>query len=198
MEAGFVVVLAITTLMVLWFLAGRRMNFKRQSHLWREVAPKIKRYSRKVNFRGLGSGGFQVSFRGGGPLSRVELFFVLLDRENLPHLLFQKAVGRGDEVYLRASFTRSPDFRLRISEREESMPKVNWIDLGEELKVFSEDPSRAAKILLNDRFRDLFSKIKIRGLSIAPEEPHLIMRCDADPESLENILRMAEFLASHV
>ena len=179
--------------MTVWYIIAKRVNVRRQNELWRALSPYIKEHAQKVGFRRLGSGGFQISFRGKPPLSKVEITFVLMDRENLPHYVFQRASGRKDEVYLKASFLCNPNFRL--SSARNGLKPLEWGNIGD-LRFFSDDSSKAARILMDNEIRGILSKIKARGISISREEPHLIVRCNADEGTLKLLVNLAEKIAS--
>lgn len=193
MEAGFLAVLLLAIFMTMWYIAARRMNLRRQNELWRILSPHIKEHTKKVGFRRLGSSGFQISFRGKPPLLKVEVTFVLMDRENFLHYIFQKASGRKDEVYLKASFVCNPSFRL--STAGDGLKPLEWGIVGG-LKFFSDDASSAARILLNKEIRELLEGVDAKGVSISGEEPHLIVRCSAERSSLELLVPLAEKIAS--
>jgi hypothetical protein len=193
MEIGFLVVLLLAVFMTIWYTIAKRMNLKRQNELWRALSPYIKGYTRKVGFRRFGSSGFQISFHGKSPLFKVEVTFVLMDRENFLHYIFQKASGKKDEVYLKASFSCNPSFRL--SSTGDGLKPLEWGILGD-LRFFSDDASKAARILLNSEIKELFDRIKVKGLSISKEEPHLIMRCEVEEDTLKLLVPLAEKIAS--
>jgi hypothetical protein len=193
MEAGFLAVLLLAIFMTMWYVVAKRVNLKRQNELWRALSPHIKGYSRKVGFRRFGSSGFQISFHGRSPLFKVEVTFVLMDRENFLHYILQKASGKRDEVYLKASFSCNPSFRL--SSAGDGLKPLEWGTLGD-LKFFSDDTSKAARILINSEIKELFGRMKMKGLSISKEEPHLIMRCDIEEDALKLLVPLAEKIAS--
>ncbi len=193
MEAGFLAVLLLAIFMTMWYIIAKRVNLKRQNELWRILSPNIKKYTQKVGFRRFGSSGFQISFRGKSPLSKVEVTFVLMDRENFLHYILQKASGKRDEVYLKASFLCNPDFRL--SSAGDGLKPLEFGSLGD-LKLFSDDSSRAARILLNNEIRGLLGRMKVKGISISREEPHLIVRCNVEDDTIKLLIPLAEKIAS--
>ena len=197
MDLGIAFVVVLSFLMIIWYILGRRVNLRMQNYMWKAISSAIKKHSSKVNFRRFGSGGFQIAFHGKPPLFKVDLVFILIDRENLVHYLFQKVSGQSDEVYLRASFSKNPSFRLKLSDSGDGLSPIGDLEFNG-LKVFSDNRSIALKIIYDERFRKLINKLKIKGISVAPEEPNLIVRCVADDEGLKNIVNLAEFIASIV
>ena len=193
MEIELLAVVTLSILMTIWYLLAKRANLKRQNKLWVQISKEIKRHSEKVGFRRLGSGAFQISFKARPPLRVVEITFVLMDRENFPHYIFQRILRKKDEVYLKASFLCSPTFR--VSSSRGSLSLVEGFSLGN-LRLFSDKPSIAASVLLDERIKALTEGMEIKGISVAPEEPHLIIRCNVNEETLKSLIPLAWKLAS--
>lgn len=55
MGLGLIVVLILTVVMLFSYFYGRYVNFRLQKKYWAVLSKAIKEYSRKVNYRSLGS-----------------------------------------------------------------------------------------------------------------------------------------------
>ncbi|MCD6261325.1 MAG: hypothetical protein J7J28_06050 [Thaumarchaeota archaeon] len=193
-DLGFYFIVALALLFMTWYFIGRQLNLKRQKIMWRSIADTIKKYSKRVNYRSLGSTGFQISFLGKPPVSMIELTLINLDRENLLHYLIQKLSGKRDQVYLKASFTCNPTISLKTGKPGERLDMVDEIKVSG-LNIFSDNPPLAKKLLLSEKIqKDLMEIQGLTGLSISPREPHLIMRCDFNPETVSRILKFSRDL----
>ncbi|RLF99888.1 MAG: hypothetical protein DRN47_02665 [Candidatus Wolframiiraptor sp.] len=193
-DLGLYFVIALALLFMTWYFIGRQLNLKRQKIMWNSISDTIKKYSKRVNYRSLGSTGFQISFLGRPPVSMIELTLVNLDRENLLHYLIQKLSGKRDQFYLKASFTCDPTISLKTGKPGEKLDAVDGIEVSG-LNIFSDNPPLAKKLLLNDRVRNHLMEIRgLIGLSISPREPHLIIICNFAPETVYRILKFARDL----
>ena len=197
METGVQVVVALAATLTAWYAYGRRVNLRKQSEIWKILSERLKGHAKKVNFRRLGSSAFQISFPGSPPVSRVEFTAILMDRENLIHYIVQKLQKRKDELFLRASFHCKPDLNLKLAKAGNGLSSIGDIEIAG-LRLYSDKPGLAARLMLDKKVRGCLEEMesRLKGLSIAPLEPHIIIRCEVDPEIVDLMLSVTKRIAS--
>jgi len=195
---GLIVVLILTVVMLSSYFYGRYVNFRLQKKYWAVLSKAIKEYSRKVNYRSLGSSLFQVSFPGRPPLKRVELTVLLMDREFLTHYIASKLMGKTDEFILKASFTAKPDFTLQIGGKPGEMKRLEqgWVGM----EVYTDSRARAVRILGDEKFREAVRGIgdDLFLLVVGRSEPNILVRCSANPDVARLMIRVAHRVSSLV
>ena len=99
-----------------------------------------------------------------------------------------------DQVYLKASFTCNPTISLKTGKPGKRLDVVDGVEVSG-LNIFSDNPPLAKRLLLSEKIqKDLMEIQGLTGLSISPREPHLIMRCNFDPETVSRILKFSRDL----
>ncbi len=198
MELGLLIVLVLTVVMLLSYFYGRYINYRLQKRYWAVISKAIREYSRKVNYRSLGSSIFQVSFPGRPPLRRVEITVLLMDREFLTHYLASKLMGKTDEFILKASFTKEPDFTLQIGGKAGEIRKLErqWVGMD----VYTDSRAKAIRILGDEKFRDAVRGIRnnLGLLVIGRGEPNILVRCSANPDVARHMIKIVHRVSSLV
>ncbi len=211
LETSMMILLGLTVALVASYAFGSIWNRRIQRSFWKALRGVLKRYSRKVRFKSLGSSGFKVAFRtSSGPLSKVEVSLVLLAREMPIYLLTAYALGRRDRIVVKANLARKPGFRLEVlgkktkaarevELRKEVFKPVEVGRLSRYMEVRSDKPERALKALSGDVLEALVAlKDKLVRFSVSRREPHVIITCLRDESKLDVVFRLLESIAHAV
>jgi len=199
------VILGLTVALVASYAFGSIWNRRIQKRFWEALRGALRRYTRRVSYKGLGSSGFRVAFRPpSGPLRKVEISLILLAREMPPYLLAAYALGRRDRMIFKANVLSRPDFhfealgpktplRKEIKLKLEALKSVEAGGLSRYMRLLSDKPERAAQLLRRGLYDSLMD---LRGclerFSISRAEPHLLLVCRRDEGMIKEALGLLE------
>jgi len=205
------IILGLTVILIALFAVGSIWNRRIQRSFWRRLREELKRYSRKISFKSLGSSGFKVAFRpSSGPLSKVEVSLVLLAREMPLYLLTAYAVGRRDLVVVKANLLKKPDFRLEVFGRgaklekevalkEEVFRPVRIGGLSRYMNIRSDRPDRALDVLSGDVLELLMAlRGRLERFSVSRREPHILIACRRDESKIGELFGLLEATAKAI
>jgi len=197
----------ITILAVAFTVAysiGSRYNYKLQRKIWKTLSEEIKPYSQKVAFQSLGSSGFKIAYKPAKDyLKKLEISIVLMSREIPIYYFFAKHMGKHDTIILKSNFEVAPDFSLEIVKKgtklhRELVKNPNYIELQHEklseyFFVASSNRDKALEFLSNKSIISEIIKVgnEIDRLSIASEEPHLLLSCSMEENIIHQLLNIA-------
>ncbi|MEM2806790.1 MAG: hypothetical protein QXK86_08095 [Candidatus Bathyarchaeia archaeon] len=183
---------------------GSRYNYKLQRKIWKMLSEEIKPYSQKVAFQGLGSSGFKIAYKPAkGHLKKLEISIVLMSREIPIYYLLAKHMGKHDTIILKSNFEVTPDFSLEIVKKgtklhKELVKNSNYVELQHEklseyFFVASSNRDKALEFLSNKNVIKEIVKVgnEIDRLSIASEEPHLLLSCSMEENIIRQLLNIA-------
>ena len=205
------IILGLTVSLIALYALGSIWNRRIQRSFWRELRTVLKRYSRRVSFKSLGSSGFKAAFRpSSGPLKKVEISLVLLAREMPLYLLAAYATGRRDMMIVKANLAERPDFQLEVFgkgarlEREITVKEglfkpVKVGGLGRYVNVLSDKPGKASELLSGEVLECLTA---LRGclerFSVSRREPHVLIACRRDESAIGTVFRLLEATAEAI
>jgi len=186
LNLGQWVVIGLSAVMGIWFLAGIVINRRVGREACVLVASGFEGYSSGApSWLDLATVGMAIKpARHGLPVERMEAVVSLERRENLPLWLFQRAAGKRDALALRVIMAKKPDFEAHLlhareyasinaltHEREPALQRRDTVD-GFSLFVGGEPPAPALKV-----FEDLCARFKdsIVRLSLRPDNPNLLL-----------------------
>ena len=199
------VIIGLTVVFVSSYAFGSIWNRRIQKAFWRSLREALRRYTRRVSYKGLGSSGFKVAFRpSSGPLKKVEIALILLAREILPYLLAAYALGRRDRMIIKANAVAKPDLHFEaigpktslkkeIKLKLEALKPVEAGGLSKYISLLSDRPDIASELLK----RGLFDKLMelrdcLERFSISRAEPHIILVCRRREEAVGKALGLVE------
>jgi hypothetical protein len=186
LNLGQWVVIGLSVVMGIWFLAGIAVNRRVGREACAMVASGLEGYSCGApSWLDLATAGMAVKpARRGLAAERIEAVVSLERRENLPLWLFQLAAGKRDTLALRVIMAKKPDFEAHLlhakeyasinaltHEREPALKRRDTVD-GYSLFIAGEPPEPVVRL-----FEDLGARFKdsIVRLSLRPENPNLLL-----------------------
>ena len=199
------VIIGLTVVFVASYAFGSIWNRRIQKAFWRSLREALRRYTRRVSYKGLGSSGFKVAFRPpSGPLKKVEVALVLLAREIPPYLLAAYALGRRDRMIFKANVVAKPGFHLEaigpktplrkeVKLKLEALKPVEAGGLSKYITILSDKPDLASELLkrgLFDRLMEL--RECLERFSISRREPHILLVCKRREEAIGKALGLVE------
>ncbi len=197
----------ITILAVAFTVAysiGSRYNYKLQRKIWKMLSDEIKPYSKKVAFQSLGSSGFKIAYKPAKDyLKKLEISIVLMSREIPIYYLLAKHIGKHDIIILKSNFEVAPDFSLEIVKKGTKLHRelvknpnykeLHYDRLSEYFFVASSNRDRALEFLSNKNIIKEIVEVgnEMDRLSIASEEPHLLLSCSMGENVIHQLLNIA-------
>ena len=199
------VIIGLTVILVASFAFGSIWNRRIQKAFWNSLKKALKRYTRRVSYKGLGSSGFKVAFRpSSGPLKKVEVTLILLAREMPPYLLAAYALGRRDRMIFKANVVAKPTFhfealgprtslRGEIKLKMEALKPVKAGGLSKYITILSDKPDLASELLKKGLFDKLVELREcLERFSISKTEPHVLLVCRRQEEAIGKALSLIE------
>ncbi len=146
-------VIALSILLVVWYVAGSWLNRRRAVSLLRWVREGVQELGGQATMRWLGrTSGFQVSVKGAKrPFKRIEMMILLEPREVLLLWLFNRLRGRRDMMSFRADLRTRPKIELEIVPRRGGMAKKILKAIEEEAWAKGEIEDADLMVLLRGR-----------------------------------------------
>ncbi|HDI01487.1 MAG TPA: hypothetical protein ENF78_03575 [Candidatus Bathyarchaeota archaeon] len=202
------VLIGLTVFLVASYAFGAIVNRRIQRSFWKALRAEVRRYARRVSFKGFGSSGFKVGFKPReGPLRKVEVSLILLAREMLLYLPVAYALGRRDRVIIKANLAKKPTFYLEILSKKTPLKgeiklkieKLKPVELGvltKHMSIGSSRPKKAAELLSGTAFEHLIAlRDCLERFSISRAEPHIMMICRRDEGKLEAMFNLIDEVA---
>jgi hypothetical protein len=205
LNLGQWVVIGLSVVMGVWFLAGIAINRRVGRAACAIVSSGLEGYScGALGWLDLATAGMAIKpARKGLPVERMEAVVSLERRENLPLWLFQLAAGKRDTFALRVIMAKKPGFEAHMldareygsinaltHEREPALQRRDTVD-GFALFIGGEPPEPVMRVFgeLGARFKD-----SIVRLSLRPETPNLLlhMRFPVQKEAVAALARSVE------
>lgn len=118
MDIGQWIVIGLSILLGLWFLAGYIYNRRRAEDIYRWVSSGLKclgTVSERDWIVSASSGARLVIGQAGAPFRRVEVVFLLESLEILPLWLFNRIRKKQDELVLKAGLRKAPQQDLEVA-----------------------------------------------------------------------------------
>lgn len=102
-------VIALSVLLVVWYIVGWQMNRRRGEHLLKWIVQGLRPLGNQITVSRLGTSGFQVSVgKALAPFKRIEATILLQPREVLLLWIFNCLRGRADYLVFRGTLRASP------------------------------------------------------------------------------------------
>ncbi len=118
------IVIALTILVVIWYIAGSWMNRRRASYLLGWIKKGVQELGGEATWRAMGTSGFQVSVRGAKhPFKRIEMVILLEPREVLLFWLFNRLRGHRDMMVLKADLRTIPRAEVEVMPKRAGITK---------------------------------------------------------------------------
>ncbi|RMF44807.1 MAG: hypothetical protein D6755_08780, partial [Anaerolineae bacterium] len=133
MNPGQQIVIVVSVLLVVWYVAFSYVNRKRGVALYRWLREGIEQLGALSHVGWIGSasnGGQMLVDKAQPPFSRVEVVFLLQSREVLPLWLFNLGRGKRDEMIVKAVLRAAPLREIEASPGGGDVPD-GYTDAGE-------------------------------------------------------------------
>lgn len=177
MDIGQWLVIGFCALLLVWFICGAVINYRRAGALLEWLKAGVEELGE------LGATGWLTALHSAAkltvhkahpPFRAVELFFVLEARENLLVWAFRHMLGRRDELFIRAELRSAPGEEL------EAVSNARRTTTGEKLAVIFSDGKNEK---LAERLKPFltFYSAAILKLSLRRKSPHVFLRLKLDP-----------------
>ncbi len=203
------VIIGLTVALISSYAFGSIWNRRIQKAFWRSLRSVLRRYTRRVNYKGFGSSGFKVAFRpSSGPLRKVEVSLILLAREIPPYLLAAYALGRRDRMIFKANAVVKPvlhleavgpktPLRKEVKLKLEALKPVEAGGLSRYITLLSDGPEKASKMLERGLYDGLMRLREcLERFSISKSEPHLLLVCKRREEAIKDAFDLLKKAAS--
>ena len=207
-------VIALSILLVIWYVAGSWLNRRRALNLLRWVREGVQNLGGRATMRWLGrTSGFQVSVKGAKrPFKKIEMMVLLEPREVLLLWLFNRLRGRRDMMSFKADLRTRPKAELEIVPRKGRITKkiLKAVEEGTWAKGKLEDTDLIV-ILKDGEVAPLVEKLTpllrecaphVLRLSLRKQSPHLLanlslpglegMEAEAVFTLLEQVIRASQ------
>jgi len=176
MDLGQWLVIGLCVLLLVWYIAGALINYRRADAAlaWLKAGlDELGGLSSMGWLTALHSAGRLVIREARPPIRTVELLFAMEARENLPVWAFRHALGRRDELYVRADLISAPDAELEAVRR----PRPS--ESGERFEITRS--SKKSEALLG-RLKEFLGKYPqaVLKVSLQRRSPHALIRLNLD------------------
>lgn len=188
-DIGFTSIIILVIILVIWFLIGKRMNYKKEKEIWSVLSSLIKKYFdvKKVDYRGFGSSGYQLLVSSPGKyFDKYEITVIMMDRENLIHYIYQKVKGVRDLIIIKADFKGGFPYHLDISHLKRR--RIKGTLYGDYPIIYKGD-SRGDQRISNavDRLSGYLNDFI--SLSLSKDSPNMILTVYYNPESIKDVIK---------
>lgn len=188
MEIGQWIVIGLSAAMLVWYLSGHVYNRRKGEKTLQWLNAGLQQFGKTEIPRlaaPVASRGYVNVPKASSPFRKLEAFYILETRENLPLWLFQLKSGKRDEIILRASLKTAPlqdleaggskdgDFRLLLSNETKRPYTLVPAPDGYELARRGRKQDEAL-----DCLRTLIERYPgaIKRFSLQSKDPHLLVR----------------------
>jgi hypothetical protein len=176
MNMGQALVIGLCAILVVWYIVGAIVNYRRAEAVskWLKAGlDELGTLSGMGWLTALHSAGRLAVRDARPPLRVVELLFALEARENLPVWAFRHAMGRRDELYVRAELRSSPQAELEV------VRLARPTQTGERFDITRS--GKGSDVLL-ERSREFLAKYPkaVLKASLKPKKPHVLVRLRLD------------------
>ncbi len=184
MNFGQQIIIAVSFVLVLWYVGFSFVNRKRGVTLYYWLRSGVETLGTVSGMRWIGSaanGGQMVVEKAVPPFSQVELTFLLQSREILPLWLFNLRRGRHDELILKITLRHAPLRQIEAQPQGRRMALAEGYVVGESLgglQIAVQDSEAMVGKPLRTFLRDYGAHIRL--FSLQRTKPHLILRLNLE------------------
>ena len=196
--------IALAIIFVLGYAIGAKYNYRLQRKIWKVMSEELKKYSKSVSLKRLGSGGFAVLCSRLGSLDKMEIDVVLLSREIILYYLVTRLRGIKDRLYIKANFPKQPPFTMEMVKKGSKYTRTSLQSL-EKLKAipFERIPNQLEVKATNKEIgiellsdKQLVKKLSTTGnflerVSITKEHPQLLILSELSQETIISFIDLA-------
>lgn len=180
MNFGQQIIIAVSLVLVVWYVGFSFVNRKRGVSLYYWLREGVETLGPVSGVRWIGSaanGGQMVVEKAVPPFSRVELAFLLQSREILPLWLFNLGRGKRDELILKITLRHAPLHQVEAQPQGRRMALAEGYVTGEPLgglQIAVQD----SEAIVGKPLRTFLGRYgaHIRLFSLQRTKPHLILR----------------------
>lgn len=203
-DVALYVVIALAILFVLGYAIGAKYNYRLQRKIWKVMSEELKKYSKSVSLKKLGSGGFAILCSRLGSLDKTEIDVVLSSREIILYYLVTRLRGIKDKLYIHADFPKQPPFKMEMVKKGskytrtslQSLEKLTAIVLEgipNQLEVKATNKEIGLELLSDKQLLKKLSATRnfLERVSIAEEHPHLSILSELSQETIASLIDLA-------
>ncbi len=198
------IVIALAIVFVLMYALGSKYNYRLQRRIWKVLSVEVKKYSKSVSLKRLGSSGFAVLCSKLGSLDKTEIDVVLASREIILYYLVTRLRGIKDRLYIKADFPKHPPFKMELAKKGskyaripsqplEKLKEIKFEGLPNHLVVKATNKELGIELLSDKHLLKQMSTTGnfLESISIAKDTPHLLMLCELNQETIIPLIDLA-------